>query len=340
MFNEKESLEHAMKMEKLKSNPSISGFTKQSPVVINGQVINQEDQKRMAGTISKPSTVIEYIKASEVELFKLEKQRKDSGVQPILETLEKYLIFAYGVDNFKTNEEIKTYLGYSSALAIKDYRGNILVTFNSNEEGDQNKTTTDYDTVVYFTYDTRVKTWYKKVFKFDFSSDNDYSRKLGLYITYGVFDTSGNLSYTFEDFNKTFKLTEYYIIPSQDVMIKGKIKTLIPHAKHDKTIIRVIPEEEVSETDSGLLLINRHTETDKMGEKKHSIKYYHGQILSNGPGIFTERDGNFIPNQFEVGDYVFIGMFAGTEVMIDGESFKIAREFDLICSVTTLQLAN
>jgi hypothetical protein len=126
-----------------------------------------DDGKRMIKIVDE---IERLSNLTEVELFKLEKQRKDSGVQPILETLEKYLIFAYGVDNFKTNEEIKTYLGYSSALAIKDYRGNILVTFNSNEEGDQNKTTTDYDTVVYFTYDSRVKTWYKKVFKFDFSS--------------------------------------------------------------------------------------------------------------------------------------------------------------------------
>jgi co-chaperonin GroES (HSP10) len=336
MFNEQESLKHSIAMEKLKQNPSIVSYTPQAPIVVGGRVIDKEAQTGMTTTIKKVSAPIQYIKASEIELYKINKQRPTSGIQRDLgSALSEYFSFTYGIDNINTNEEKIKLEAYPSLCVIKDYKGNIIVTYSTNKS---ETSKINYDRVITYSYEKSTKTWYKKVFSYEFTSKEQYAQEFNRIITY--FYESEGIGVSVSDLDKTYKLTEFYHVPVMDTMVKGKIKSLTPIAYHDKTVVRIIPEEDVSETEAGLLLINRHTETDKLGDKKHSSKYFQAQILVNGPGIFVERDGYFIPNQFEVGDYVLIGMYAGMDVMIDAEDFKICREFDIACRVLTLQLTN
>lgn len=53
-----------------------------------------------------------------------------------------------------------------------------------------------------------------------------------------------------------------------------------------------------------------------------------GRILASGPGYHDEK-GRFIPNTLKPGDRVVLGSYAGTEITLEGKTFRVMREGDI-----------
>ena len=56
-----------------------------------------------------------------------------------------------------------------------------------------------------------------------------------------------------------------------------------------------------------------------------------GEIVAVGPGRFEK--GERIPMDLKVGDKVLYGKYSGTEVTVDGETYLILRESDVLAVV-------
>ena len=56
-----------------------------------------------------------------------------------------------------------------------------------------------------------------------------------------------------------------------------------------------------------------------------------GEIVAVGPGRFDE--GKRVPMDVKVGDKVLYGKYSGTEVTVDGETYLILRESDVLAIV-------
>ena len=56
-----------------------------------------------------------------------------------------------------------------------------------------------------------------------------------------------------------------------------------------------------------------------------------GEVVAVGPGRFEE--GNRVPMDVKVGDKVLYGKYSGTEVTIEGETYLILRESDVLAIV-------
>lgn len=54
-----------------------------------------------------------------------------------------------------------------------------------------------------------------------------------------------------------------------------------------------------------------------------------GTVISVGPGKYADLTGTLIPMSTKVGDEVFYGKYAGTEITIDGKEYVIMRESDI-----------
>ena len=57
-----------------------------------------------------------------------------------------------------------------------------------------------------------------------------------------------------------------------------------------------------------------------------------GEIVAVGPGRFDDK-GNRLPVEVKVGDKVLYGKYSGTEVTVEGESYLILRESDVLAVV-------
>jgi chaperonin GroES len=55
-----------------------------------------------------------------------------------------------------------------------------------------------------------------------------------------------------------------------------------------------------------------------------------GEVMAVGPGKFIESKGDRVPPSLSTGDRVFFGKYAGTEVRIDGEEYKILDLKDVL----------
>ncbi len=55
-----------------------------------------------------------------------------------------------------------------------------------------------------------------------------------------------------------------------------------------------------------------------------------GKVLATGPGKLLEKTGERGQMSVSVGDSVFYGKYSGTEVELDGETYVILRESDIL----------
>ncbi len=88
---------------------------------------------------------------------------------------------------------------------------------------------------------------------------------------------------------------------------------------HDRVIVR--RKEEERTTAGGIVIPDSATEKPSTGE-----------ILAVGNGR-TNDAGEVRPLDVKVGDTVYFGKYAGTELKVDGEELLIMREDDIIAVV-------
>ena len=86
----------------------------------------------------------------------------------------------------------------------------------------------------------------------------------------------------------------------------------------DRVVIKNVEIEET--TKSGILLTGTAKEKPQMAE-----------VLAVGPGGMV--DGKEVTMYVEVGDKVVISNYAGTEVKLGGEEYKIVRQNDILAVV-------
>ena len=86
----------------------------------------------------------------------------------------------------------------------------------------------------------------------------------------------------------------------------------------DSVVIKMLEAEET--TKSGIILSAKSQEKSQVAE-----------VLAVGPGEIV--DGKEIKMEVEVGDKVLTSQYAGTEVKIDGEEYKIVSQKDILAKV-------
>ena len=91
---------------------------------------------------------------------------------------------------------------------------------------------------------------------------------------------------------------------------------IIPLA--DRVVIKTVEVEET--TKSGIILTGSAKEKPVVSE-----------VVAVGPGGVV--DGKEVTMYVEVGDKVVISNYAGTEVKLDGEEYKIVRQNDILAVV-------
>ncbi len=85
----------------------------------------------------------------------------------------------------------------------------------------------------------------------------------------------------------------------------------------DKIIVK--RNEAQTKTDSGIFL----PETAKDKPKQ-------GKIIALGSGILNKDTGKYMPFSVKKGDTVLFTTYSGTEIKIDGETFLIMTEEDVL----------
>ena len=86
--------------------------------------------------------------------------------------------------------------------------------------------------------------------------------------------------------------------------------------------IVVKPVEQESKTAGGIYLPDNATEKPQQAE-----------IVAVGLGEFVEATGETVAPPLSVGDRVFYGRYAGTEVKVAGQEFKILEVKDVLAKV-------
>ena len=86
-----------------------------------------------------------------------------------------------------------------------------------------------------------------------------------------------------------------------------------------KNRIVVKPIEREEQTAGGIFL------PDTAKEKPQT-----GEIVAVGPGEYVEETGKVVPPSLEVGEKVFYGKYAGTDVTVMGNEFKILDVKDVL----------
>ncbi|MFH1665839.1 MAG: co-chaperone GroES [Candidatus Omnitrophota bacterium] len=84
----------------------------------------------------------------------------------------------------------------------------------------------------------------------------------------------------------------------------------------DRVLVEVLEAEE--KTKGGIVL------PDNAQEKPQQAK-----VISVGKGKFSD-DGKIIPMEVKAGDIVLFGKYSGTELKIDGDSFMMLKEDDIL----------
>ena len=86
-----------------------------------------------------------------------------------------------------------------------------------------------------------------------------------------------------------------------------------------KNRIVVKPIEREEQTAGGIFL------PDTAKEKPQT-----GEVVAVGPGEYIEETGKVVAPTLEVGEKVFYGKYAGTDVTVDGNEFKILDVKDVL----------
>jgi chaperonin GroES len=88
----------------------------------------------------------------------------------------------------------------------------------------------------------------------------------------------------------------------------------------DRIVVR--PGEQEETTASGLVIPDTAKEKPQQGE-----------VLAVGPGKRSERSGDLIPIDIEVGQTVVYSKYGGTEITIEGEDLLILAARDVLATV-------
>lgn len=88
---------------------------------------------------------------------------------------------------------------------------------------------------------------------------------------------------------------------------------------HDRVIVRA--DEPKTVTSGGIHLV-------QFGQKAQR----RGEVLAVGPGTYNEK-GQFIKTTLKPGDRVIFGSYAGAEIKIEGETYRVMRESDIAAQV-------
>lgn len=86
----------------------------------------------------------------------------------------------------------------------------------------------------------------------------------------------------------------------------------------DRVVLKMLEAEET--TKSGIILSSKSQEKPEIAE-----------VIAVGPGGLV--DGKEIKMEVAVGDKVLTSKYAGTEVKVDGEEFKIVSQGDILAKV-------
>ncbi len=85
----------------------------------------------------------------------------------------------------------------------------------------------------------------------------------------------------------------------------------------DKVIVK--RDEAQSKTDSGIFIPEAAKDKPKQGK-----------IIALGSGILNKDTGKYMPFTVKKGDTVLFTTYSGTEIKIDGETFIIMTEEDIL----------
>jgi len=88
----------------------------------------------------------------------------------------------------------------------------------------------------------------------------------------------------------------------------------------DRVVVRPLEREE--KTAGGIIL------PDTAKEKPIT-----GEVVSVGPGKYIESKGDRVPPPLTKGDRIIFGKYAGTEVRIEGEEYKILEVKDVLAKI-------
>ena len=88
---------------------------------------------------------------------------------------------------------------------------------------------------------------------------------------------------------------------------------------YDRVVIKAVEAEET--TKGGIILTSSAQEKPQVAE-----------VVAVGPGAKDDQ-GVFVPMTVKVGDKVLTGKYSGTEVKVDGETYTIVREDDILTIV-------
>ncbi|MBP3936357.1 MAG: co-chaperone GroES [Clostridia bacterium] len=86
----------------------------------------------------------------------------------------------------------------------------------------------------------------------------------------------------------------------------------------DRVVVKLREAEET--TASGIILAGAAKEKPQVAD-----------VLAVGPGAV--QDGKTVPMTVKVGDKVLTAKYAGSEVKVDGETYTIVRESDILAIV-------
>lgn len=98
---------------------------------------------------------------------------------------------------------------------------------------------------------------------------------------------------------------------------KATTTTLKIRPLEDRVVVEPFEAEE--RTAGGIVL------PDTAKEKPHQ-----GKVIAAGPGKLIEKSGERGKMSLKVGDRVFYGKYSGTEVELNGETYVILRESDVL----------
>ncbi|MFQ5844100.1 MAG: co-chaperone GroES [Planctomycetota bacterium] len=89
----------------------------------------------------------------------------------------------------------------------------------------------------------------------------------------------------------------------------------------DRVVVRPLDAEE--KTAGGIVLPDTAKEKPQQGE-----------IIAVGPGKYLEEKGDRVPPSLSAGDRVIFGKWAGTEIRVEGEEYKILEVKDVLAKFT------
>ncbi len=95
------------------------------------------------------------------------------------------------------------------------------------------------------------------------------------------------------------------------------MRTVIPNG--NKVLVKPVDKDGMSK---GGIILPEHTQEEKA----------EGIIIAVGTGKMADN-GETIPLQFEVGQTILYGKYAGDEVTIEGKPYRIIRDVEILATV-------